>query len=105
MPVLAAVVTAEDLTVLVTRVQPLAVVRIERQGPHRRAVVRNGELFPVLSAVRAAVGAVLRPYIYGVGVLRVGGNGTARGPLRQAPSHPLPPTLAPSHPILPCPTR
>src|SRR2546427_389132 len=56
LPALAAVVTSKDLAVLVTRVQHLAVARIEQQRPNRQAVIRDVESFPVLPVVRAAVG-------------------------------------------------
>src|SRR5918996_3037123 len=98
-PVLAAVFTAEDLTVLVTRVQHPRVMRIEQQRPDRQAVVRNVELVPVLSVVRAPVGAVLRTHIHGIGVLGVRGDGPDRGRLGQATSHELPAIITHGHAI------
>src|SRR2546426_5947272 len=82
LPALAAVVTSKDLAVLVTRVQHLAVARIEQQRPNRQAVIRDVESFPVLPVVRAAVRTVLRPHIDGVGLLGVRGNGPDGGRLR-----------------------
>src|SRR5438105_5315315 len=98
-PVLAAVVAAEDLAVLVAGIEPVRIARIECQRPHRRAVIGNVELFPVLSVVRAAVGAVLRPDIEGVGVIRVRDNAADGGRLWQATAQQLPPVVARSHAI------
>src|SRR5712691_2789431 len=82
LPALAAVFTPKDLTVLVTRVQHLGVARIEQQRPDRQAVIRDVEPFPVLPVVHAAVGTVLRPHIYCVGVLGVCSYGPDGGRLR-----------------------
>src|SRR5713101_6221419 len=82
LPALAAVLTPKDLAVLVARVQHLGVARIEQQRPNRQAVIRDVEPFPVLPVVHAAVGTVLRPHIYCVGVLGVRSYGPDGGRLR-----------------------
>ena len=99
LPVLAAVLAAEDLAVLVARVQHPRVARIEQQRPYRQAVIRDVELLPVLPVVRAAVRTVLRADIDGVRVLGVRGDGPDGGRLGQAASRELPAVVADGHAI------
>ena len=65
-------------------------MRVEQHRPHRQAVVGHLDLFPVLAAVGAAIGAGLRAGIDDLGLLRVHRQGAHRRHLGQAALQRLP---------------
>jgi hypothetical protein len=89
-PVLAGIVAAINLAIIAADQDHVRVVRVEQDRPHRQAVIGQRHLLPVLAAVGAAIGAVLRAGVDDLGLLRVHRERAHRRLVGQAALKPLP---------------
>src|ERR1700735_557123 len=68
---LTGIVAAVDLAVITADEDRIGIVRVEQDRPHRQAMIGELDLFPMLAAISAAIGAVLRAGVNDRRVLRM----------------------------------
>src|SRR5437764_1967188 len=83
-PMLAGIIAAINIAILAPDQDHIGVMRMKQDRPYRQAMVRQLDLLPVLAAIGAAIGAILRAGIDDLRLRRMHRESAHGGPLRQA---------------------